>query len=61
MTQAAAGDKREPMPQFPAAVGFTLPSPDPSWPTWQDFRYKVFQTLVPLRNVTTQGGFDFQC
>ena len=45
-----------------AAVGFTLPSPDPAgWPTWQDFRYKVFQTVVPLRNITTQGGFDLQC
>lgn len=44
-----------------AAVGFTLPSPDPSWPTWQDFRYKVFQTVIPLRNITTQGGFGTQC
>ncbi len=38
-----------------ADVGFTLPSPNPTWPTWQDFRYKVFQTIVPLRNVTIQG------
>lgn len=43
------------------AVAITLPSPDPSWPTWQDFRYKVFQTVIPLRNITTQGGFDDQC
>ena len=34
-----------------AAVAFALPSPDPGWPTWQDFRYKVFQTVVPLRNI----------
>lgn len=26
-----------------------------SWPTWQDFRYKVFQTAVPLRNITAKG------
>ena len=38
-----------------ADIGLTLPSPDPSWPTWQDFRYKVFQTIVPLRNITIQG------
>lgn len=38
-----------------ADVGFTLPSPSPTWPTWQDFRYKVFQTIVPLRNITIQG------
>ena len=44
-----------------AAVGFILPDPDPNWPTWQDFRYKVFQTVIPLRNITTQGGFDDQC
>lgn len=30
-------------------------SPSVTWPTWQDFRYKVFQTIVPLRNVTSQG------
>ena len=38
-----------------AAVAITLPDPDPTWPTWQDFRYKVFQTIVPLRNITSQG------
>lgn len=37
---------------FPATTG---------WPTWQDFRYKVFQTVIPLRNITTQGGFGTQC
>ena len=21
------------------------------WPSWQDFRYKVFQTIIPLRNI----------
>lgn len=25
------------------------------WPTWQDYRYRVFQTVVPIRNVTSQG------
>ncbi len=39
-----------------AAVAITLPSPDPTWPTWQDFRYKVFQTAIPLRNITIQGA-----
>lgn len=38
-----------------AAVAIALPSPDVAWPTWQDFRYKVFQTVVPLRNITSQG------
>lgn len=36
-------------------VGFALPSPSVTWPTWQDFRYKIFQTIVPLRNITIQG------
>lgn len=49
-TVAAALDATE-----AGAVAFTLPNPDPSWPTWQDFRYKVFQTTVPLRNITTLG------
>ena len=39
-------------------VSITLPDPDPSWPTWQDFRYKVFQTVVPLRNITSPGVPD---
>lgn len=38
-----------------AAVAISPPSPSASWPTWQDFRYKVFQTTVPLRNITTMG------
>lgn len=38
-----------------AAVAIALPSPAVDWPTWQDFRYKVFQTVVPLRNITSQG------
>jgi type IV pilus assembly protein PilW len=29
-----------------------------SWPMWQDFRYKVFQTIVPLRNITNQGVLE---
>lgn len=35
-------------------------SPDATatWPTWQDFRYKVFQTVVPLRNITSMGMVD---
>lgn len=37
------------------ASAFDLPSPSPSWPTWQDFRYKVFQTVIPLRNITSRG------
>ena len=45
-------------PNPPAWMGnslITLPDPDPSWPTWKDFRYKVFQTVVPLRNITNLG------
>jgi type IV pilus assembly protein PilW len=38
-----------------AAVAISLPSPNGTWPTWQDFRYKMFQTIVPLRNISTQG------
>jgi type IV pilus assembly protein PilW len=33
----------------------TLPSPSATWPTWKDFRYKTFQTVIPLRNITSQG------
>jgi type IV pilus assembly protein PilW len=40
------------------AVAISLPDPDPSWPTWQDFRYKVFQSVVPLRNMTSQGVLE---
>ena len=50
-------------PNVPAWAGSTgaaisPPSPSASWPTWQDFRYKVFQTVVPLRNITTMGVVD---
>jgi type IV pilus assembly protein PilW len=38
------------------AVAVTLPDPDPTWPTRWDFRYKVFQTTVPLRNITIAGA-----
>lgn len=38
-----------------ADVAISPPSPNPTWPTWQDFRYKVFQTVIPLRNITIQG------
>jgi type IV pilus assembly protein PilW len=41
-----------------AAVAFTLPSPDVTWPRWQDFRYQVFQTIVPLRNITSTGAVE---
>jgi type IV pilus assembly protein PilW len=39
-----------------AAMAISLPDPDPAWPTGQDFRYKVFQTVIPLRNTTIQGA-----
>ncbi len=39
-----------------ATAPFTLPNPNGTWPTWQDFRYKVFQTVIPLRNITSQGA-----
>ena len=38
-----------------AAVAINLPDPNANWPKWQDFRYKVFQTVVPLRNITSMG------
>ena len=43
-------------PVAAAAVAIVLPNPNPNWPTWKDFRYKVFQTVVPLRNITTLGA-----
>lgn len=43
-----------------AAVGIVPPSPDATWPTWHDFRYKVFETVVPLRNITSPGVLE-QC
>jgi type IV pilus assembly protein PilW len=39
-----------------AAVAISLPNPSGTWPTWQDFRYKVFQTIIPLRNITSLGA-----
>ena len=39
-----------------ADVAIALPSPGVGWPTWQDFRYKTFQTIIPLRNITIQGA-----
>lgn len=30
-------------------------SPGADWPTWKDFRYKVFETVVPLRNINSTG------
>lgn len=41
-----------------AGATIVLPSPSATWPTWQDFRYKVFQTVVPLRNITTMGAVE---
>ena len=41
-------------------VQIVPPDPTTTWPTWQDFRYKVFQTTIPLRNITTQGA-AFPC
>ncbi len=39
-----------------AAINLTLTRPDTTtWPTWADFRYKVFETTVPIRNITTLG------
>ncbi len=37
------------------AAQITVPTLTGAWPTWQDFRYKVFETVVPLRNVTSAG------
>lgn len=41
-----------------AAVGISVTSPSTTWPKWNDFRYKVFETTIPLRNVTMRGVPD---
>jgi len=42
-----------------AAINLTLTRPDTTtWPTWADFRYKVFETTVPIRNITSLGVVD---
>jgi hypothetical protein len=41
------------------AIDLTLTRPDTTtWPTWADFRYKVFETTVPIRNITSLGVVD---
>lgn len=37
-----------------AAVGISFPNTG-TWPSWNDYRYKVFETVVPLRNITMRG------
>ena len=38
------------------AIDLTLTRPSTTvWPTWADFRYKVFETTVPIRNITSLG------
>jgi type IV pilus assembly protein PilW len=40
-------------------INLTLTRPDTTtWPTWADFRYKVFGTTVPIRNITSLGVVD---
>lgn len=42
-----------------AAFDLTATRPDTTtWPTWQDFRYKVFETTVPIRNISSLGAVD---
>ena len=57
MVSAPAVTQSAPTWQFSGsfAIDLTATSPDATWPTWQDFRYKVFETAVPLRNITSQG------
>jgi type IV pilus assembly protein PilW len=41
------------------AIDLTLTRPDTTtWPTWADFRYKVFETTIPIRNITSLGVVD---
>jgi type IV pilus assembly protein PilW len=41
------------------AIDLTATRPDTTtWPTWQDFRYKMFETTVPIRNITSLGAVD---
>ncbi|MEN9479754.1 MAG: hypothetical protein RLZZ298_1149 [Pseudomonadota bacterium] len=42
-------------PETLTASPITVPVVSETWPTWQDFRYRVFETVIPLRNVTSQG------
>ena len=42
-------------PAAAAAVKIVFPDPDSTWPTRWNFRYKRFQSVVPLRNLTSQG------
>ncbi|MDP1733482.1 MAG: PilW family protein [Sulfuritalea sp.] len=40
-------------------INLTQTRPDTTtWPTWADFRYKVFETTVPIRNITSLGVVD---
>jgi len=41
-------------PTNPTAVPITPPASG-SGQSWQNFRYKTFQTIVPLRNITVMG------
>lgn len=49
------------------AADIKFSSAEAAWPTWQDYRYKVFQTIVPLRNIFVQeipqgaGSEGFEC
>lgn len=41
------------------AIDLTLTRPSTTtWPTWADFRYKVFETTIPMRNITSLGVVD---
>jgi type IV pilus assembly protein PilW len=40
-------------------IDLTLTRPSTTtWPTWADFRYKVFETTIPIRNITSLGVVD---
>jgi type IV pilus assembly protein PilW len=38
-----------------AAVQIVPQSPNATFPRWDDFRYKTFETVAPLRNITMRG------
>ncbi len=42
-------------PTAAAAVKIVFPDPDSTWPKRWNFRYKRFQSVVPLRNVSSLG------
>lgn len=50
-TAAVTGGSTDPTAAAPIVLSSTAPGSE-----WQNYRYKVFQTVVPLRNISWQGA-----